>query len=99
MPKRAGRWDRVLRGGSWNNDNRDNLLSSNRNNNTPTNRNNNIGFRCVLAVGGSSGRWREIIGAMWGGRKVCPTRAKKPTNPSGLALEKRGKRRGAGRGR
>jgi hypothetical protein len=43
---------RVLRGASWNNDNRDNLLSSNRNNNTPDNRNNNIGFRVV--VGGSS---------------------------------------------
>ena len=42
---------RVLRGGSWNNNDPDNLLSSNRNNNTPDNRNNNIGFRCVLGLG------------------------------------------------
>jgi hypothetical protein len=38
---------RVLRGGLWNNDDQDNLLSSNRNHNTPENRNSNIGFRCV----------------------------------------------------
>jgi hypothetical protein len=31
----------VLRGGSWNNNDRANLLSSNRNHNTPGNRNNN----------------------------------------------------------
>ncbi len=43
--------NRVLRGGSWNNNNPTNLLSSNRNNNTPTNRNDNNGFRCVLVVG------------------------------------------------
>jgi len=35
---------RVLRGGSWNN-NDNNLRASNRNNNTPDNINNNIGFR------------------------------------------------------
>jgi len=40
----------VLRGGSWNNNERGNLLSSNRNHNTPTNRNNNNGFRCVMVV-------------------------------------------------
>ena len=53
---------RVLRGGSWNNNNRDNLLSSNRNNNDPDNRDNNdpdnrnenIGFRVVVEAG--SGR-------------------------------------------
>ncbi|GHV22420.1 hypothetical protein FACS189494_09230 [Spirochaetia bacterium] len=38
--------NRVLRGGSWNN-NAQNLRSANRNNNTPSNRNNNIGFRVV----------------------------------------------------
>ncbi len=38
---------RVLRGGSWNNDNTGNLRASNRNNNNPRNRNNNYGFRCV----------------------------------------------------
>jgi len=36
--------NRVLRGGSWNN-NTNNVRSSNRNNNTPDNSNNNIGFR------------------------------------------------------
>ena len=36
--------NRVLRGGSWNNDT-NNLRSSNRNNNTPGNTNNNNGFR------------------------------------------------------
>jgi len=43
--------NRVLRGGSWNNNDPDNLLSSNRNNNTPTNRNDNNGFRVVVVVG------------------------------------------------
>ncbi|MDX1994379.1 MAG: SUMF1/EgtB/PvdO family nonheme iron enzyme [bacterium] len=37
--------ERVLRGGSWNN-NEDNLRSANRNRNNPDNRNNNNGFRC-----------------------------------------------------
>jgi len=36
--------NRVLRGGSWNNDT-NNVRSSNRNDNTPGNTNNNIGFR------------------------------------------------------
>ena len=36
--------NRVLRGGSWNN-NTNNVRSSIRNNNTPDNTNNNIGFR------------------------------------------------------
>jgi formylglycine-generating enzyme required for sulfatase activity len=38
--------NRVLRGGSWNN-NAQNCRSANRNNNTPANRNNNTGFRLV----------------------------------------------------
>ncbi|PWB73131.1 MAG: hypothetical protein C3F07_10405 [Anaerolineales bacterium] len=38
---------RVLRGGSWNN-NQDNARASNRNNNNPNNRNNNNGFRLVV---------------------------------------------------
>jgi hypothetical protein len=41
---------RVLRGGSWNNNNNDNYRSAYRNNNWPDNRNNNIGFRVVLAA-------------------------------------------------
>jgi len=46
------RWRRVVRGGSWNN-NQDNARASNRNNNHPNNRNNNIGFRlcCESHIG------------------------------------------------
>lgn len=44
--------NRVLRGGSWNN-NTNNVRSSNRNNNTPDNTNNNIGFR----VASTPDRW------------------------------------------
>ena len=40
--------DRVLRGGSWNNNGR-NVRSAIRNHNQPDNRNNNIGFRLALA--------------------------------------------------
>ncbi len=40
--------NRVLRGGSWNNNGR-NARSANRNRNEPDNRNNNIGFRLALA--------------------------------------------------
>jgi len=39
--------NRVLRGGSWNN-NESNCRVANRNNNNPDNRNNNYGFRLVL---------------------------------------------------
>ena len=42
--------NRVLRGGSWNN-NSNNLRSSNRNNNTPGNTNNNNGFRVASTQG------------------------------------------------
>jgi len=42
--KRARGSNRVIRGGSWNN-NPANVRVANRNNNTPDNRNNNIGFR------------------------------------------------------
>jgi RNA-directed DNA polymerase len=54
LRRRRGWNARVVRGGSWNNNDRDNLASSNRNNNTPDNRNNNNGFRCVVVVGRSS---------------------------------------------
>ena len=40
----------MLRGASWINNDRDNLLSSNRNNDHPGNRNDNNGFRCVVSV-------------------------------------------------
>ena len=39
--------NRVLRGGSWNN-NAQNVRTANRNNNTPSNRNNNNGFRVLV---------------------------------------------------
>lgn len=39
--------NRVMRGGSWNN-NAENCRTANRNNNNPDNRNNNIGFRLVF---------------------------------------------------
>jgi len=94
----GGRTARVLRGASWNNNEPRNLLSSNRNNNTPDNRNDNNGFRVVL-VFESEGKWRHRkMGAMPGGRTVCPARAKRSPNPPGHAPEEPGKRRGAGRG-
>jgi formylglycine-generating enzyme required for sulfatase activity len=50
MPARVGQRGkngaRVVRGGSWNN-NDTNLRASNRNNNEPGNRNYNNGFRCA----------------------------------------------------
>jgi len=46
--------NRVIRGGSWNNNAR-NLRSANRNNNTPSNRNNNVGFRLVSTFFRESG--------------------------------------------
>ncbi len=65
----AAATNRVLRGGSWNNDNEINLRSSNRNNNTPTNRNNNIGLRCVLEFGGG-GKASDVLKCIR--RKVLP---------------------------
>ncbi len=43
--------DRVIRGGSWNNNAR-NCRSAYRNRNRPDNRNNNLGFRCARAHDG-----------------------------------------------
>jgi formylglycine-generating enzyme required for sulfatase activity len=50
----AGAWGqvaKVLRGGSWNN-NDNNVRAPNRNNNDPDNQNNNIGFRCGRSAPG-----------------------------------------------
>lgn len=47
--------ERMIRGGSWNN-NPDNLRTSNRNRNTTDNRNNNLGFRLVQSTCTASGR-------------------------------------------
>ena len=53
LKRRQRKSNRVVRGGSWNNDNPDNFQASNRNNNDPDNRNDNNGFRC--AAGGAVG--------------------------------------------
>ena len=54
--------NRVLRGGSWNNNGR-NLRSANRNANEPDERNHNIGFRLAgaLLAGGSINQWRCLF--------------------------------------
>ena len=57
---------RVLRGGSWNNDNTGNFRCAYRNNNKPENRNNNNGFRCAStlpAVSAGHGPRRRGAGA------------------------------------
>jgi hypothetical protein len=70
-----GRWRRVVRGGSWNN-NQDNARASNRNNNHPNNRNNNIGFRvvCLPHIGLTLPRDRlisptTVCGTRWVGER------------------------------
>jgi hypothetical protein len=45
---RANGSNRVIRGGSWNN-NATNCRAANRNRNTPDNQNNNLGFRLAAA--------------------------------------------------
>jgi RNA-directed DNA polymerase len=84
--RQRGRTTRVLRGGSWNNNDRGNLLSSNRNHNTPGNRNNNNGFR-VVVVPGSAPKPAATLGVAPGGAS-SPVRAKKQTNPRSRALDK-----------
>ena len=54
-----GRTARVVRGGSWNNNERVNLRSAYRNNDDPRNRNDNNGFRVVL-VGGGGKAWKGL---------------------------------------
>ena len=59
--------NRVIRGGSWNNNAR-NVRSAYRNRNDPGNRNNNLGFRCVNSA--SSGKASRRI---WLNRDLsCP---------------------------
>ena len=76
-------WGRtgVVRGGSWGNNNPDNLRASYRNNNHPGNRNNNIGFR-VVVVGAAckAAQMRKQKPARCRvGRKLCAARAKMPS--------------------
>lgn len=67
---------RVLRGGSWNN-NDHNCRSTNRNNNRPTNTNNNVGVRlCVSAKtpnGSMSTAWVCVVTAAQSVRISEPT--------------------------
>ena len=67
LKRRRRKTARVLRGGSWNNDNPDNFLASNRNNNNPDHRNDNNGFRCAGEVMGGASPKAEHNGAMRGG--------------------------------
>ncbi len=69
---------RVVRGGSWINNDPRNLRSCNRNNNDPDNRNNNVGFRVVL-VGKFLKAAQERNGVMPGGNLSFRTGAKKPS--------------------
>ncbi|MCP5515634.1 MAG: SUMF1/EgtB/PvdO family nonheme iron enzyme [Verrucomicrobiales bacterium] len=79
--KWCGRPKRVLRGGSWANNNPENLSCAYRNNNTPDNRNNNIGFRCVWVGLASAARWRHRrFGEVPGGERPCPASAKRSPN-------------------
>ena len=55
--ERQAATNRVLRGGSWNN-NTSNLRAAYRNNNNPSNRNNNNGFRCAKTWQLASSRGR-----------------------------------------
>jgi len=104
LKRRRRKTSRVLRGGSWNNNDPRNLLASYRNDNTPDNRDNNNGFRVVLVVVGSV---RKVLPPRGGAQDrrdagwVPPARPvpRSHLNPSAHAPEKPGKRRGAGRGR
>lgn len=68
----ADRRARVVRGGSWINNNHDNLRASYRNDNEPENRNNNLGFRCVL-VGVAAGRCSTEMARCGPGMWPCPS--------------------------
>ena len=64
--------NRVIRGGSWNNNAR-NVRAAYRNANTPDNRDNNLGFRLARALGGAGSRALDptvIVSApLWCGKQ------------------------------
>jgi hypothetical protein len=72
---REGAANRVIRGGSWNNEAR-NVRAAYRNGNDPTNRNDNLGFRCARAhewVGGSALEqvcFHGVASYYWGSPKL-----------------------------
>jgi hypothetical protein len=70
LKRRQRKSARVVRGGSWNNDNPDNFLGSNRNNNDPDNRNDNNGFRCAGDVGVGFSPKAGTMGVMPGGNPL-----------------------------
>jgi hypothetical protein len=74
----GGSAGRVVRGGSWNNNNPENLRASARDRNEPDNRNNNNGFRCVR-----SSQWYVRAGDIHGdyGRRG---RTQERITPSGV---------------
>lgn len=88
---------KVLRGGSWNNNDRENLLSSNRNNDHPDNRNDNNGFRVVLV--GESSRKAAMVQRDAGWERPARPGPRSQPNCRPRARGLNGKRRSAGRGR
>jgi|GEM_PF-1183878 len=82
---------RVLRGASWNNNDRVNLRSSYRNNDHPMNRDDNNGFRCVLVVAGGKAPMRpKDRRDAAPGQNPLAARAKREPKPGGFSLEKTG---------
>jgi hypothetical protein len=106
-----GQAEKVLRGGSWNN-NANNIRAANRNNN-PDNSNNNNGFRCASSPGVLlKGQVRRVHGRGAGAERektpglfpvgapplvVCPTKDK-PAPPSVVGSGRCLRIRGSGRG-
>ncbi len=87
----------MLRGGSWGNDDPENLRCATRNDNDPRNSNDNIGFRVVcVRVSASGGRPPSMgrVGAMPRGNRSCTARAKRSPNRPDHALVE-GERHGA----
>ena len=66
----AGNVIRVLRGGAFNNNDR-NMRCAIRNRNNPNNRNNNIGFRVVVASHASQIESSQVLKAWMPGQKCC----------------------------
>ena len=64
---------RVLRGGSWNNNNTDNFRCANRNNN-PNKRNDNNGFRCSSTLVAGARRSTDSRGVHTGVQAVSRSR-------------------------
>ncbi len=88
---------RVLRGGSWNNDNPDNFRCANRNNNNPANRNDNNGFRCARTLEAGArqstdgrGVLQRVQAGSWSGRHGRPGRIQKGSREAGSALGREG---------